>query len=518
VRTSTAALLAALVAIAAYAISIWPAELIYDDVAVIRDDERLRTPAGWRKLLTQSYNNNVDNLYRPLVSFSYVAQYQLHGPTAWPYRLVNVLLHGIASGMVVVLATRLSSPSPGKSAEGRGEGLMPLVAGVLFAIHPVHVEAVVGVVGRAELLCTIGFVGALIQVAGKITARRAIGAWLFGIVALLSKEQGMLLLPAALFVFWFTRASRPAHVPGLNDGEHRPSLGRELLVAGMLTLAAYIVFRESTLKFWWDRSQLDAALQPMILSHSADIALMPLVLAGRYLHLLLFPHALSIDYAGDVIGSTVRLSDPYLWLGGAAVIVWIAVAFIAWRRRDALLGVSVIGFGLTYGVVANIVSLTGVNLAERLMYLPSVFVVLIAAKLIASAPRRIGTATLILLCGIAALRTVSYAARWSDRESFYRYSADVQPLGPQARALVADERKAKGDAAGALDWARRATDVAPGYERYWYDRARKAIDAGDFDDAQRSIDRGRSIRDNGLGPLLMGDLLQAQRASTRPAQ
>lgn len=56
------------------------------------------------------------------------------------YHLVNVLLHCLATGLVVKVARHLL-PTPTAVA----------VAGTLFAVHPVHTEAVAGIVGRADL-------------------------------------------------------------------------------------------------------------------------------------------------------------------------------------------------------------------------------------------------------------------------------------------------------------------------------------------------------------------------------
>lgn len=56
------------------------------------------------------------------------------------YHLVNVLLHCLATGLVVKVARQLL---PTASA--------PAIAGALFAAHPIHTEAVAGIVGRADL-------------------------------------------------------------------------------------------------------------------------------------------------------------------------------------------------------------------------------------------------------------------------------------------------------------------------------------------------------------------------------
>ena len=74
---------------------------------------------------------------------------------------------------------------------------------LLFAIHPVHVEAVAGLVGRAESICTLAtFAGLCLCLRRPITPGRIAGIFGCFAVALLAKEQGVLfpLLAALLFV------------------------------------------------------------------------------------------------------------------------------------------------------------------------------------------------------------------------------------------------------------------------------------------------------------------------------
>src|SRR5207245_11662756 len=81
-----------------------------------------------------------------------------------------------------------------------------LAAGVLFAVHPVHVEAVANVVGRAELLAGV-FVVLSVYAA---LAREAIGwsaaAWALG---LLCKENAAV-APALIAWAWVLGLARPS--------------------------------------------------------------------------------------------------------------------------------------------------------------------------------------------------------------------------------------------------------------------------------------------------------------------
>jgi hypothetical protein len=115
-----------------------------------------------------------------------------------------------------------------------------------------------------------------------------------------------------------------------------PRSGIPILIV-LLTwmLAGYIVFRESILKFWWDRNFLDWTINPLV-RPDADRWLMPIVLLGRYASLLVFPWKLSPDYGARAIGWTAHASDPYLWIGVAAIGIWIIWFIIALRRRNAV--------------------------------------------------------------------------------------------------------------------------------------------------------------------------------------
>ena len=480
---------------------------IYDDVPVLLDDQRVRQPALWHAFLTESYNDGVDNLYRPLTSLSFAAGWYLHGPVAWPYHLVNVALYAI----VCVLAARLAGVVTGSRSVG-------LLSGLLFAAHPVHVEAVAYVVGRAETLCAVGFLAALvIYLATPLTRMRAVAIWACFVFSLLAKEQGMLLPAALLLAGWAVR--RPA--------ESKPA--RQLLTILLcFSLAGYIVFREQHLKFEWDRQFLDWSIQPMIRSQGASRWLMPFVLFGRYVQLLLVPWRLSPDYGGYVIGYRVSPSDPYLYAGliaaGAVVTAGVVAIVQGWRRILLLLGC----FMITYGVISNSVSLIGTNFGERLIFLPSVFVLIAVAwglVRVCPSPRVLaGVAGVLLLLGAA--RTVSYAVTWNQRLGFYQRSLDQQPRSTRLAMLLAWEQRRLGlltRSRATLDYARQQT---PDYWDVWRFSAMVALEQGDLPAARRFLRRTFEIRPE----LPTGDLnaqidraetareaRQAERAATRPA-
>lgn len=96
--------------------------------------------------------------YRPFCVLTFRFNYFLGGFQPWGYHLINVLLHCLATGLLVRVARNVLPKT--KSSIG------PLIAGLTFASHPIHTEAVAGVVGRADLAaCNLYLMSFLLYIA-----------------------------------------------------------------------------------------------------------------------------------------------------------------------------------------------------------------------------------------------------------------------------------------------------------------------------------------------------------------
>jgi hypothetical protein len=508
-RAAGPALASAALALALYAVTLG-GTYIYDDIFIVTEDERLHDVSRWGEYWTTDYfAGGIDKLYRPLVSMSYAAQWWLHGDRPWAFHAVNWVLHAIVTALVAELARRLAGVR------------VAYAAGLLFAAHPVHVEAVANIVGRAELMCAAGVLGALVLAARPpLTAPRAAGIVACFIVALLSKEQGML-LPLLLLILAVVNRLRAAPPSPGEAADHRPPQQRRQLLLWLVfvlcaTLAGYIVFRENTLRFWWDRNKLDWAMNPLVRSRGADQLLMPLALLGRYTLLLVAPVRLSIDYGGNVIGPVARWSDPYLWAGAASLAVWFGLFALSIVRRAWPMMFCLLATGVMYGLVSNLLSLIGTIFAERLMYLPSAFFVILLGMGAARLPRRAAAAVLVVLLTLGSVRTFTYTQRWNDRLAFYEISLREQPGSAQLYLLLAAELRGRGE----LD---RAEAVIAEARRRWPDywlvlnySALVAFDRGDLEAADFYSRRSAALEPN-LQALGIGQMVYDARAATQPA-
>ena len=139
ITLKSAGILCAVIAVLVY-INTMDCGLCFDDEKAIKDNSDLRPNAPWRNLLKNDFWGNPINStfshksYRPLTVATFRLNYLLHELQPMGYHLVNVLLHGAVCYLYVQLCGVVFS------------AVWPaLIAGLLFAVHPIHTEAVSGV-------------------------------------------------------------------------------------------------------------------------------------------------------------------------------------------------------------------------------------------------------------------------------------------------------------------------------------------------------------------------------------
>src|SRR6266540_5814248 len=171
--------------------------------------------------------------YRPLATLTCALQWALHGPAPLPFHAVNVLLHAAATALVVLLARRvLVAAAPVRAAAGA------LGAGLLFAVHPAHVEAIAPLVGRADLLAAALGLAALLLALSPRPRWRIAAASATLAAAVLSKEIAATVpLLYLLVAFLLPAAAGLGAKPGLGTPERRRALLAAASVAAALALA-----------------------------------------------------------------------------------------------------------------------------------------------------------------------------------------------------------------------------------------------------------------------------------------
>ena len=161
----------------------------YDDSWIISTNTRVHSLHHWWNFFGQSYwpPSYQQALYRPLTILAFAIEWAIAGGKPWPFHVANVLLY-VACCLLLYRFARLLLPA-----------FAAWVVAALFAVHPVHVEAVGNSVGQAELWVAAIFLAAMSR---YVTWRREgplgwsrIGA-LAGLylASILFKENGVVLI------------------------------------------------------------------------------------------------------------------------------------------------------------------------------------------------------------------------------------------------------------------------------------------------------------------------------------
>jgi Tfp pilus assembly protein PilF len=419
----------------------------YDDLYIVPNNPVVTGDGGLARIFSSSYwapDDPHPHLYRPVTILSYWVQHRAAGAAPWSYHLVNVLLHGAISTLLLPVFLRLS-----------GSAATAAAGALLFAVHPVHSEAVVSVVGRAELLA------ALFVVCAWLLRDRPVAAAACFALGMLSKENAAA-LPGLLLVE--DAASRLRGAPGDGEPRHRPFLLYGLI---LLVALALVPLRSAVLG-----TVLGAPAGPFSETPVPHRLLTAFEVLGRYLWLMVFPETLSADYEFNQIPVVTSPLDAGFAAGLAAVAACAALAWWTWRRLPAAsIGIAV--FFMALAPVSNIPFGIGTVMAERLLYLPSAGLCLAAGALAAHLARNAAWLPRLRVeaaaCLLAAVPALPLAVRcwtrtpdWRDQRTLFETTVRTSPRSTLAWLGLGYAYEKEGLLREAEMAYRRSVEIAPG--------------------------------------------------------
>jgi len=413
-------------------------------------------------------------LYRPVTILSFALDWTLFGGSSGWLHVMNALWHGLATVLLVALLGRWLPPF-GATA-----------AGLVFAWHPVHVEAVASLVGRAELLVAAGIVGAV------LAARR--GRWVLAVLcaalAMLSKEHGVIVGVVILLDKWL----RPDPASPLSQRERGPG-GEDYPAGFWIALGAVTLgFLVAWLSIGWVGENDQAGVFYGAGTWGRLAIALPAAL--RAVILLVWPASLSVDYSPQVIPARVGPSLAAL-VGLCAAV---GVPALTWwcRRRAPAIAFAAGLAALSCLPTSNLFFASGVVLAERNLYLavalPAAFVGWGATWLAARRgirPAGIAAAILVAACG---WRSVARLPAWQDNRTQLLTLLSDHPESYRAHASAAAVLAGLHDTAGARREYRAADSLFSGDPYLDGARAIFLIGIGDTTAAVPLIERRAGAR------------------------
>lgn len=452
VRTRTLAGVVLIAAVLPY-LNALSADFTFDDVGMIRDNPAVQV-LPTTALLTFVYQPG--GLYRPLTMLTYAANAGLSADP-FGFHLVNCSLHALMSLAVFFLALRVFASIRVGGVGQTGAGAATIAA-VLFAVHPIHTEAVTNIVGRAELLAALGVVASLLAFARSLDSRgHGRIAWqLLSVVAffaaMLAKESAFAALGLLVVLHWWLR----------RDATRWQRMAA--IVPYAATSAAYLALRYAVVGALGLPKLPSALDNPLAYVDAATRLRTATVVLWQYTSQLLVPLHLSADYSFAQIPLALSWTDPR-FLVGATVVAVLALAGVAAAQRMPVLALAGLFMLMPLAITANVLFPIGTIKAERLLYLPSIGWCLGLGWLAAAVVNRrpvwaLPIAIVVILYGG---RTWARNYDWRDERALFSATAIDAPASAKAHYNFAVALDQTGAWQHAEEEYREALRIYPDY-------------------------------------------------------
>jgi len=421
----------------------------FDDVAIVVMNPLVGHLSGlWKAFAAPYWTPDLGgSMYRPLTIATFAVDRAVDG-AAWLHA-VNLAWHAAASVAVAALARRWTNNAGA------------LAAGLLFAVHPVHVEAVANVVGRAESMAALF---AVLAVYAAVIHESIAWSTAAAVLGLLSKENAAV-VPGLVVWAWLLGFGRP-------DRRRIVVFVTVWVVVG----AAYVAVRaavrhpfsglESTALMFVGESPV--AVRLTAVAGLADVA-----------RLLVFPLTLRADYSPNERTLVTSPLDPRVVAGAVCFVVWSTLLFVAWKRGRRLEALGLGWIGIAYLPVANLLYPVGFYLAERTLYLPSAGLVLAVGPWLERLPPRSFRLVVAALVVLGGVRTARRVPVWRDEPSLTLSMLQDSPRSFQGPKRMAFWYLDQHEPAKALAAARLATSIFDRDATVYITGAVAAFAAGD---------------------------------------
>jgi hypothetical protein len=411
----------------------WGHKFVMDDLVQIVDNTSIQSPATWFNIFTHAYNQNLGSqgdLYRPLTRLSFAVNTWISGSNPDSFHVVNRAIHVLVCLGIFWLLRRLFPKPPH----------LAVFTSLLFAAHPVQTEAITYINGRADSMGMLLFVFAwLFWVRARISECKDRISYILSLLlfflALLSKESAITWLGVVLLteLIIFSKGRLGPFFLALRSNLLRIYAGYFITAIGYVLIRFLVLHRLADVNV------------PMIDNPLATAPAIPRLLTAlkimfQSIGQLLWPAYFSSDYYYNQIPLITRWNSPTGF--GVIGLGLIFAGLLMWTYRrspNAFFGFSF--FLITYSIVSNVFVVIGTNRADRLLYMPSLGILLVAGSALAHVEERltkplakrffyflVGVLLLVL-----AVRTILRNKDWQDTFTLSLKTVETSPRSTTAR-------------------------------------------------------------------------------------
>ncbi len=472
-------------------------DFVFDDVYIIAQNSTVEPPLEPIKILTSNYWGNYTRagLYRPLTLFSYAMQRSLHGLKPAAFHLVNLVLHLFCSLLSFFLIKKLTNSS-----------LAALFTSLFFALHPVHSEAVINIVGRAELLAALFAAGAWLlhlkqDYSKAMPDKWRCAAFIVFTLGMFCKE-GIVFIPLTILITDLIR-------PGT-----KVKLGRKNVLLKMTAVYAplflapvvYFSVKYGLFGFLFHPQGYEVNFVNNPAASLSFFRRIPVFfrILGLHQRLFLWPFILSADYSFNAISISPYPLDALFWVGALFTPAMIGSALVLRKKSDIpILGFSI--YFLTALPTANLLYPIGTIFGERLLYFPTLgyylflfgILCFIIEKTINSKRMVRGLfAFMSLVALLFTWRIIDRTKDWRNNESLWIASLKTHPNSPKLHFNFGTSLQRKDRKEEALFHYRKAVEIYPEYADALFNLASLLMESNEDRQALRFIEKYNRLNPN----------------------
>eukprot|EP00929_Paragymnodinium_shiwhaense_P013402 TRINITY_DN121262_c0_g1_i1.p1 TRINITY_DN121262_c0_g1~~TRINITY_DN121262_c0_g1_i1.p1 ORF type:complete len:760 (-),score=126.84 TRINITY_DN121262_c0_g1_i1:307-2505(-) len=432
----------------------------------------------WGTHLNPPEGYNTHKSYRPIITLSFAAEWLLAAKLGYggqemkPMRLLCCLIHSVNALATLWLLRRLRLPLR-----------WAVLGAALFAAHPVHIENIVYIVGRADALsttfCLIAchlYLQATLGPQGKV---RGIGAVRYGLLSLCTIAAGLCKETGFTIMFFLGCAEvvlrrRWKHVFGL-----------------MLCFAAIGAART------WYVGGTEAGFGYVDTPIRYQDAKLTRTLSYLYQHayhakLLVLPWHQSWDYSYDALPMVESFIDHRLLAICCTYLAVVALSSyglaVARKQPNIILGMGLIL--IPFIPASNLFFLVGTTVGERLLYPCTVGWSLLLPVLVKrSALKSVYSALAVLLVLVYVWNSNIRMSHWRNPSTLFETDAEHWHRSAKVLHSKASELQSRNELQGALDYYLKSLEVFDDQAITDYCIARIYLNLDRFEEAWKRFDK-----------------------------
>lgn len=427
-----------------------------DDFSVIKDNFIVKKGiAGIGTILTTDYRygywTSGGTLYRPASLIMFAIEWAISPDNPFLGHLVNILLFGATIFVLFHLLNQyIISNKPWLAAS----------ICLLFALHPIHTEVVANIKSRDEILGLLACLLALKYFLKSLkihSSYNLIISCLWFVLAMFSKESAISFLAIFPITAYFFSDS---------------SVSKSLKSTAWLLLPAifYLLIRQSVIG---NHLSLDktSILDNFMVGANDPITRFcsAVMMLGYYLKSFCFPIVLSHEMGFNQI-ALAGFTDWRFLLSAIIHLTMVVYILKNFKKKD-LTAYGLCFYLISISIVSNIIITIGTSYGERLLYTPSLGLIVAFCAILYKFQQSIPTTSFnnlkpifkwptIALAVLFSLKTIARNNAWQDSYSLYKTDIEYAPNSAKMRYHYALELGKKAndekDAALQKDWQLKA--------------------------------------------------------------